>query len=175
MAAVFSKPKPTEQAVNAAMAFLQNKTSCLKIYVLGLQQIVDGSPPGEQNLAGWRFLADIAPDLAAAGEVRWTADDQTPLFAGLSYGPRIAKAVAASGRIEALDSVPPGNYELALLNIPGLLIDAFWLKTSSGSDHVVPYDTLTEGLQEMWVYGMKDFMNIVHPRAKKILDDSAGL
>lgn len=174
--ATFSKPQPPDLTTNAVLSYVNNKTYQQKVYVLGLQQIVAGDPFGEQNFTGWRYLTDIAPDLAAAGEVSQTTDDQTPSFSGLSYGPRLAKAVRASGTIETLDGVPAGNYELSLLRIPGLLIDAFWLRSSNtGNDLVVPYDTLTKGLQEMYVYRMDEFLNIVRPLAEKQLDDVALL
>jgi hypothetical protein len=175
MPANLSKPQPPAQAINVALDFLQKKTGSQKVYVLGLQQIADGQGPAEQNLAGWRFLTDIAPDLATASEVRMTSDDQPPVFANLSYGPRIAKAVAASGTIETLADLPQGNFELRLLSIPGLLTDAFWLRSADGSnDYVAPYDTVNQGLQEFYVYRMDDFLNIIRPRAKTILDDYAG-
>src|SRR5712691_863234 len=91
-----AKPQPSPEmtnATNAMLAALAGIVHPQRVYVLGLQQIIDGPPPGEQNFVGWRYLTDIAPDLAVAGHI--SHQDTAPAFAGLAYGQQLASAMRA--------------------------------------------------------------------------------
>ena len=93
----------------------------------------------------------------------------------LAQGPRVAEALQAAAAVAALPEVRAADYELRLLRIPGLLIEAFWLVSQSGgADLVVPFLTLNKQLQLSRPYPLTDFMNVVQPLATRRLtfDDS---
>jgi hypothetical protein len=174
--AIISKPEPPDQASSLVQARIKHQTQAHKVYVLGLQELVANAVPGEQYQVGWRFVTDIAPDMAIAGDVTQTAATQPPSFAGLSYGPEIAKSLQAIHRIETLATVPDGEFELGLLSIPGLLVDAFWLRSLNATgDLVVPYDTSAEGIRELHVYQVGAFLDIIRPLARERLSELESL
>ena len=58
-----------------------------------------------------------------------------------------------------------------MLRIPGLLIEAFWLKSANaGTDLVVPVLTRARELRVMQAYRIADFLKIARPMAKKFLE-----
>jgi hypothetical protein len=164
------KPTPAQETTNAMLAGLGQRLEAQKVYSLGLEQIISGPPPGDDLFVGWRYLEAIAPDLAIAILVN-QEPGEAPVFAGVSGGPQLAKAVRAIRALGTLPSIPAGLYESRLLRIIGLLTDALWLKPpAGGAELVVPFDTVESRLQEMYVYAMDDFLNIVRPLAKEYLE-----
>src|SRR5215468_421914 len=106
-----SHPTPSDQTTLLVVAHLKNRMHAQKVYILGLNQIVGGQPIADQNFAAWRYLVDIAPDFAAAGEVSINAADKTASFSGLSYGPQLIKAVRAAEKMATSNIAPSGDYE----------------------------------------------------------------
>jgi hypothetical protein len=166
MALSIFNPPISSEATNALLAGLGARAYSQKVYSLGLQQIVNGPSPGDDLFVGWRYLLEINADLGVAGQV--SQQSGPPSYAGLSYGPKTAKAVRATREVETLAGLPDGAYELRVLRIPGLLVDSFWLRSNpAGSDKVVPYDAIIEEVQEMYIYEMKDFLERVRLLAQK--------
>src|SRR5438132_6761223 len=159
------RPQAPVAATDIVQAQISQRTEAYKLYVVGLQQIVDDIKPGEQNFVGWRYITDIAPDMALGGQIQQTASTQPPEFVGFTYGPRLARVPRQAAKLETSASVPPGApWELVLLSIPGLLLESFWLQQSGGdgsTDLVVPYDTPPQPLEEMHVYQRDAFLDIV--------------
>lgn len=163
-----SKPQPSFETTNAMLAALSSIVDPQKVYVLGLQQIINGPPLGEQNFVGWRYLTDIAPDLAVAGHI--SQQNTAPTFAGLAYGRQLTTAIRASGEVETRPEIAQGNYELRLLRIPGLLVDAYWLHWAndigSDRDFVLPYDAISMELDSEKLYQMNEFLDAIRGLAK---------
>jgi hypothetical protein len=162
MPVVFDKPQPSLQTTQVLLAgFVRAQP----MYVQGLQDIAQGSSPTDANFAGWRYLVDITQDLGVASVVSQKPGGAS-VYGGLSYGPRAAQAVLAAQQLETLPGVPAGTYEVRVWSIPGLLTEAFWLKTAPATtDMVVPYETGADGLQLMYAYQMNAFLQIIKPQA----------
>jgi hypothetical protein len=162
MPVVFDKPQPSLQTSQVLLAGLVRPQ---QMYVQGLQDISQGSPPTEANFVGWRYLVGITPDLGVASIVSQKPGG-APVYAGLSYGPQAARAVQAAQQLETLSGIPEGTWGVVTWSIPGLLTEAFWLRTAPATnDLVVPYDTGADGLQLMHVYQMSAFLQIIKTQA----------
>ncbi len=153
-------PQIQPDAVSTAIrAALTANTEPHRFYVLGLPQIIDGTPPGDQNLAGWRYLVNVASDLAVAGVIILT--NGAPVFAGAAYGRQLAQDVAAFARVGASREAADETYEMRLLRMPGILVDAYWLhasaETDTAKDWVFPYRTISKGLDPRKSYRMNQF------------------
>ena len=164
-----AKPQPSPKTTDTIMKALASIVEPQTVYVLGLQQIIEGTPPGEQNFAGWRYLTDIAPDLAVAGYI--SQQDGAPTFAGIAYGRQLADAVRASEEVETRPEVAGATYELRLLGVPGLLVDAYWLHWAndrgSDKDFIFPYGTISSGLDSTKLYRMTEFLDAIRDLAKE--------
>lgn len=114
-----------------------------RVYTLGLRDIVDGKRVDDSlNHTSWRFLAGGHKNVSTAGSFQTTPD--LSKVTGVLESPEIAGIL---NNIQQLNDLPqvkePFNnmYELRVLRIPGIYIEAFWLKCMKGppGDWLVPY------------------------------------
>ena len=147
------------------------------LYTLELDDLVNGRGVRNATLVGWRFLAGTKEGPAVAADVT-IPPEGGPALTSLSSGRTIAEALGATDLLTVLSLVLFQDYELRVLRIPGLLTEAFWLKSkTSAVDLVVPFDTLVEDLVPTRAYPMDVFLNILRPLAVQRLkfDDSEYL
>jgi len=141
----------------------------LHVFTLRLQDIVNGVGIAGAKSAGWRFLAGSPFGPAVAGDVI-ERPGAAPKMTSVSRDPLIAAAIRATHEVETLPEVQRNDYELRVVRIPGLLIEAFWLKsTAGGPDLAIPVLTRTKQLQPMKVYPLDEFLNIVGPLTRSFL------
>jgi len=126
------------------------------------------------RLLGYRYFAHgDSPEAVVAGDV----DASSTRVTALSYGSSVQKTlVAKKGLDEQPDLEDPvaSNYEPRLLRIPGLYVEAFWLKPLSAggqADLIVPYHTLIEDLDPAKPISVQDFFDKVSPLAEQALKE----
>ena len=153
---------------NPALALLQAVQEGQQIYTLGLQDILTGAGLGAAALAGWQFLAANA-DYSVAAHVNSALGDLGPAISSIANDPEIAKVIAAITAAKAMPLFDQQGSELRLLRIPGVLVEAVWLKPPQGDGEVYPYLTLAKGLDAMRWYPAQDFLNILKPVASEFL------
>jgi len=136
---------------------------------VGLRQLADGDEILRPAPAGWRFLLRSEPgqaEQAIAADVNTRAEG-APKMTGVWRGMQIQKLAQAIDELEALPEVRAQDYELRILGIPGLHIEAFWLKPEAGGpDLVVPFRALTKEIQLMRAYPADEFRQISRRMAK---------
>src|SRR6266516_1036125 len=102
----------------------------LQVYILKADK---DSVLADAKMAGWQFLAGGQLGAPVAGHVTMSAQDPAWKMTSLSRGPRIADFLQAAIKlitlVQPLEDLQIQNYELRMLSIPGLLIEAFWLKS----------------------------------------------
>jgi len=152
------------------------------VYVVGLNDLVKSGLAGAK-LTSWRYLAGSALGHAAGGEVSLLGPGDTPRLNGLLYGPEVTVFVQSADRFlsqywQAYDD-GDGEYELRILSIPGLLVEAFWLKcgsaqmgidsaassagygqTGAAADHLIPFLGSSRRLELMRDYPIEEFLKI---------------
>jgi hypothetical protein len=151
-----------------ALALLRVVQEGHQVYTLGLTDILAGRGIGAATLAGWQFLA-ADPDNSVAAHVTSTLGDLPPAISSISNGPEIAKAIDAVNAAKAMPVFQQPGGELRLLKIPGVLVEAVWLKPAFGDGEVYPYLTLAKGLDAMRWYPAQEFLNILKPVATEFI------
>lgn len=130
---------------------------------VGLRQLVDGDEVLRAAPAGWRFLLRTErgrEGQAVAADVD-TRTGNAPKMTGVWRGAPIQQLAQAIDELETLPEVKERDYELRLLRIPGLHIEAFWLKPQAGGpDLVVPFRALAKEIQLMHAYSADEFFQI---------------
>jgi hypothetical protein len=85
-------------------------------------------------------------------------------------GPQIAQVLRGARKIEFLREVRAQDYILQMLSVPGLLVEAFWLKSREGGpDLVVPFYSVSKEIKVKRVYPMDKFLGIARSLAGKFL------
>ena len=137
-----------------------------QIFTLGLKDIASGLGIDRAQAVGWRFLGGDAMGLAVAGHVKSSDGNRPPALTGLSHGPEIGDHLRAARLVESLLEVQTNDYELRVLLIPGLLMEAFWLKARGNwPDLVVLFRKASTHLEYMKAYPAGPFLDLARPWA----------
>jgi len=147
----------------------------LHVFTLGLDDILGKLPtevetakvPGDAEKilgltksAGWRFLA-TGPSGAIAGDVTLASTGKPARMTSLSRDPLIAKAIQATNEVDTLPEVQKKHYELRVLRIPGILLEAFWLKSLIDDiDLFVPVLTRSTKFEKLRPYTLQELLLI---------------
>jgi hypothetical protein len=145
-----------------------------QVFTVGLNQLARKQWLDGSWSSAWRFLINCRSGQGLFATVS-CRDGEQPEFFGLSRGPQATIAVQAKNDLDRLPDVRSNaeEHELCFLSIPGLLVDAFWLRSSgknSDSDRIVPFFSARKEFQTMRAYSVAEFMEIAVPLANKRLE-----
>jgi hypothetical protein len=142
-----------------------------QVFTLGLADLLTSAGTNAAKPVGWRFFVGNAAGKTALGHCSTQAATGIWDLTGMSYGDRAYQLLQASNGLDQQSGIPPGNlYELRALAIPGLLLEAFWLVSSSGGTDLAvvfppPPDQLQRRLNAQAVYDMPVFLGIARALA----------
>jgi hypothetical protein len=144
-----------------------------QVFILTLPAIKSGDHPRDTASGNiWRILASshdrvVAAEVAlqAAGAGRW---EVTGVSTGLSLNKILAAAKAVDSLAEGQIGPDLDNYELRVLRVPAISIEALWLAylPDKNLDRVIPYHNRA-GLNSTMFYGMNDCLGYMRPAAEK--------
>jgi hypothetical protein len=169
---MLEQPVPSKPITDAMLDGLKDEIYPQQLYTLGVKDL-KAKNIGGAKLSGWRFTGKLAGrDMCV--HVGHHIRSKSPAVSRLSYGPYVTKAREAMKKIVKSPEVRAHNYELRLLSIPALSVEAVWLKSQTGKhDLMVPY-LPAAGLRSMRFYPLDKFLTILQPKAQERLmfDDS---
>jgi hypothetical protein len=128
---------------------------------LGLEELAKANTQLLGAPVGWRYLIGNRNGQALAANI--DADNK---LVDLFRGPAVTAALNAARELKTLPEAADGKYQIRLLTIPGLLTEAFWLKSQdSKPDLIVPFSTAQE-LRLGHPYPVEKFLKIMQPLAE---------
>jgi hypothetical protein len=165
------KEAPPKEAIDDIDAFLQPgdpSPSDLRqqqywqwTFTLGLEELAKDNAQLPGAPVGWQYVIGNRSGQALSATV-----DASNKLVGLSRGPAVTAALNAARELKTLPEAADSDYEIRLLTIPGLLTEAFWLKSLEGKpDLIVPFSTAQE-LRLGHPYPIEKFLKIMRPLAK---------
>jgi hypothetical protein len=153
------------------------------LYSVGLSSIID--PQGLDRIDKpfcWRFVAGghKAVTTAAGCWATHEAHALPPKIMATFRGPEMAEMLLSTellNELAALKDHPNITYELRVLRIPALYLEAFWLKCPQRDDWIVPYGLLVDGnglvkvgaegrLNKNKAYPLSEFLQIAGQAAR---------
>ena len=144
----------------------------LPIFTLTLEEVAQGKL--NTNPVGWRLLfgrpagtETVEPTLA---DVAITGRHTTPQVVSFSQNPQVAEFFQHFEKILQAEQliVAELGFQLALLRIPGLTVDAFWLRSPAGGNDVVIPIRGPANLERRQ-YTVDEFVRTLQPLVKKFL------
>ncbi|SRR6266542_807234 len=157
--------------VDATLAGVESLAAPHRVFHLGLDQLVAGTPIATAaKFTGWRaLLIDRKKKAVAAAELSAT---RTGLrFASVSRGPHASGSTAGEAAAERWNRKAKGEYELALLRVPGAYCTALWLRGAGGrGDAFVPIAPCPPGLKPNAAYREEDLRAALLPEARRQLE-----
>src|SRR6267142_3745314 len=149
---------------------VKDAQAVLRVFSLGLKSVATGGKGiADAKPVGWRVMVGGDSGQAVIAHVHEALGDVPPRMTGLSRGPEIGTAIRVADLLNKLQEAQDQPYEARVLRVPGVPIEVFWLKPASGNGWVVPFLTLTGGLEVAGVYTMDDFLRTIEPLANKRL------
>lgn len=147
----FIAPKPSQQALDAMhstfldlsrnRAFrtpaLRNAAGPLQltepqqVFTLGLSDLAEGKGLDAAKPTGWRYLVQEGDNVLASAEtVAGPGGEQ--VFSAFNEGRFVESSAQAMRAVGEFPEVGQGGFELRLLNVPGLYVQALWFHETQG-------------------------------------------
>ena len=164
---MLKQPDPSKRITDAMLDGLKDVIYPQQVYTLGLKDL-KARNGGRAKLAGWRFTGKVAGrDICV--HVGHRIRSKSPAMSRLTYGPDVTRARDAIRKAAKSPEVRAHNYELRLLSIPALSVEAVWLKSQTGRhDLMLPYFPAA-GLRSMRFYPLEKFLTVLQPKAQERL------
>jgi hypothetical protein len=121
------------------------------LYSVGLKTIAEPNALDSIDLPiCWRFVAGGATGIASACVASYEHHGLPPKIGAAMRAPEMADLLADTtmlNRLSVLTDHPETQWELRVIRVPALYVEAFWLKCSTpgGPDWMVPYGLLLDG------------------------------
>jgi hypothetical protein len=145
------------------------------VYFVGTDEIAAGRLLEAAALVGWRYILLVGERSMLAAEVAYDRESGQLEFSHTNDGPLVAGTLEGVRVAEELKEVRDADFELRLLEVPGLSIAALWLH-AEGQDLLMPIPPVRRGMKPYRVYTEEELLRLVGGAAVKrlqIRDDRA--
>ncbi|MBL8296302.1 MAG: hypothetical protein JNN08_30945 [Bryobacterales bacterium] len=140
--------------------------SGFNVFTLQIDHLAEGLGAAVQ--VGWRFVSPNQD--AAADVVAGKSGDQQPRVINLLRYAADDRPLQAVAAVQSLPELNESEYELRVLRIPGILLEAFWLVSAEGNrDLLVPVLTRSSRFKRMNAYPVTEFLKIARVLADEFL------
>ena len=137
----------------------------LKVWVLALEDLSNGAGLNGARHVGWGFLAGSPAGRPIAAQITASGAGQKQELTAVAQGPEVGLLMQSMHDAQSMAALQNDSYELELLRIPGILVEAFWMRASQGADLVVPFHTTSKELQNMRTYAIDEFTSVARSLA----------
>lgn len=130
-----------------------------QVYVLGLDQLREGTNLDRAVPVGWRYLLRQGDQVVAAAETIIDAGGKAA-FASFNSGPYVDSTRRALGRAEAFAGAESGeDWEPRIIHVPALHAMALWLHTDADTtDVVLPLAPTPAGIEADRQYTIAEYL-----------------
>lgn len=146
-----------------------------QVFTVTVKDVVKSKDLSKAKAVGWRYLvAGGSGQESLAAEVYHDKAGKKHEFAEVNQGPFVKGTFSA---VKKLEKQVKGNYTVSLLRVPGLFVEAIWLKGKKKSDDlVVPIPPTHHDLKAGKRYSVAEFVEALTAAGKErlALDDAAG-
>lgn len=137
------------------------------VYALGLIDIGNDRPLTTSKPTGWRFLIVEADRVIAGIEVDIASDTKELRFGRIVQGPFEAATETAIRAAESSAHVRETTFEVHLLRVPALTVEALWLRArDAGKDVFVPLAPAPARFDAFHLYPKPSFLALLRAEAE---------
>ncbi len=135
------EPIPSKRVRDALIEGLAHRIYPQQLYALELKALAGAKGVRAAKPQLWRFMATIAGHDVSC-DVSGESSRKGPRMTSVSQGPHVTRARTAIRKAATLPQVKLRRFELRLLVIPALSVEAVWLKAADPADDLtIPYLT----------------------------------
>ena len=141
-----------------------------RIFVLGLNDLLEQRGLETARSVGWRYLVTRGSDVVGAAETAQDESGSGHPFASLSQGPAVPSSAEIISRVEARQSDDREAFELRLLRVPAVYSVNLWLH-GEAEDFLVPVDPTPPHLEAGTFYTPGDLLGMLRSDAAEVERD----
>jgi len=135
---------------------LSSATVGLPLFTASLDDVKNGQKPKEEPSTTWRFMARDPEGHGIFGEVSNLRG--LPKLVRVSKDPRSLLVLNATADINQRSELPDDHYQLRLLRVSGVLVEALWLHSTTGkTDWFFPVLSASNELRINHAYSSDEF------------------
>lgn len=146
-----------------------------RVYFVGADEVAAGRLLEAALLEGWRYIVLARERPLFAAELSFVAEGKPLEFSHSNAGPYVEGTIKGVRVAEGLEVIRSGNFELRLLEVPSLSLNALWFH-AEGRDFLLPMPPAPSELSPYHLYTEKELLAILSAVATKriqIRDDRA--
>jgi hypothetical protein len=146
-----------------------------RVYFVGADDVAAGKLLGAARLTGWRYIVLAREKPLFAAELSFVAEGKPLEFSHTNAGPYVVGTIKGVRVAEGLEDIRAGDFELRLLEVPSLSLNALWLH-AEGRDFLLPMPPAPTELTPYHLYTEEEVLGSLRaPAAKRmqIRDDRA--
>jgi hypothetical protein len=166
LADVLQATPPDRGALGRASLETLALTAPHPVHTMTLDDATQTRLPAWEAVIRWRFLVEDGDRTVAAVEVRIDRDTGAPRLAQVEEGALVHGAATAIGIAEAAAEVDATMFELGLLRVPALSVEALWLRAlNAADDRFMPLDPAPQRFESFRLYSVRTFLSLLKAEA----------
>jgi hypothetical protein len=128
-----------------------------RVYYVGADAVAGGRLLGAALLTGWRYILLEGERPLLAAELSFDAEGERLEFSHANDGPFVGATLRGVRVAEGLEEIRAGDFELRLLESPGLSLSALWFH-AEGRDLLMPLPPAPRGLKPYHLYAERKLL-----------------
>ncbi len=131
------------------------------IYFVGLKDLAKGKLLSTAKLKGWKYLLLNENEPYATAQLN--SNRKKLVFSHINQGILVERTVRALAFAENLEEVNENDYELRLIDVPGLYVAALWLHGEN--DLIIPLLLGSFPIDKFIVYTEGEFIDLLQDKS----------
>ena len=108
-----------------------------QVFTLGLSDLVNGKGLDAAKPTGWRYFVQQGDNVLASAQSGIAGSSGEHVFSAFSESRFVASSADAIRAAKEFPEVKQGGFELRLLSVPGLYVEALWLHDPQGKNDIL--------------------------------------
>jgi hypothetical protein len=159
-------PRPSRAMRNAAPDL--QASQAYRVYTVGLNDLVQGDPFAAAGESHWRHLLLRGQEAVGEADVSSAAAGGGERVIAFHSGPRARGTLEGLRTADSLADVQAADYELRLLEAPGIYFVGLWLHRNGADDLIIPIEPDRSGLEPYRDYSPSQISEALQARAREV-------
>lgn len=131
----------------------------IKVVEFTLDQVIQGGSEEIEQPVSWLYLISDGDSVYESAEVLIDEEGGSGGFSHVNRGESATSIVTALNVLEDFGVSEEGDFELRILRIPSIYMNALWLRSPTGDDQIYPFPPVFDPLVAYEKYTLEQLFN----------------
>lgn len=153
-------PSPMASAIREGADHVNGDTAVAaphQVYSASLQSVAEAEMLSSSIAKCWRYLFLIGEEVQGVIELPIDEAGSVSQFSNINRGPFLESLIEGVGFAENLERIRENDYELRVLSVPSLYLEALWLRGTL--DLLIPLAPTPNSLEPLRVYSEEQMVS----------------